>query len=279
MDRAVEKNIALQRLEDELRLRMFGTHTTRTYVFQNKRFFDFIKKPPERVASEDIKRYLAHLMADRGVSKTSVAVVIAALKFFYGRVLKKESLFREIKPPKREKRVPVVLTKDEVKRLLSAAGGKKSALILKLLYSSGLRLSECANLRVNDLELGEKVGWVRRGKGAKDRLFILSDAVIPDLTRYLRGHESEWLFPGREGPVTPRNIQKIVEGTVARANLTKEVSPHTLRHSFATHLLERGVDIRKIQELLGHANLSTTQIYARMSTEELKKVKSPLDTI
>lgn len=268
----------IKKLETELKLRGFSPRTIKEYISYNDSFEKFTGgKDSANVTEDDVKAFLASLM-ERGYSPASLALVVASLKFFYHDLLKKHVL-DDIKTPKKEKKVPVVLTKDEVKRLISAAGSKKSALILKMLYSSGLRLSECVNLKVNDLEIDEKMGWVRKGKGSKDRLFILSESLIKDLGPYLKKHSSEWLFPGLEGKLSPRAIQKTVSNAAKAAGIKKKVSPHTLRHSFATHLLESGVDIRKIQELLGHSDLSTTQIYTKVSAEELKKVKSPLDAL
>ena len=147
-----------------------------------------------------------------------------------------------------------------------------------LLYSSGIRLSECIKMKRKDLELDEKIGWVRRGKGAKDRLMILSEKVSKDLTRFLKERKG-FVFVGRNGHLSKRLVQKVLADLAGKAGLSKHVHPHMLRHSFATHLLEAGVDIRKIQELLGHADLSTTQIYTKVSTAELKKVRSPLDDL
>src|SRR3989344_5303725 len=156
---------------------------------------------------------------------------------------------------------------------------KKAA--LKFFYSSGLRVSELCSLKIYDLELNSKMGWVRKGKGSKDRLFILSEGLCNELTVYISklNNTQKYLFEGYKGPLSPRNIQKIIQNAAQKANLKKRVSPHVLRHSFGTHLLDDGTDIRLIQELLGHANLNTTQIYTHVSKEQLKKIKSPLDTI
>ncbi|MBI2664420.1 tyrosine-type recombinase/integrase [Candidatus Woesearchaeota archaeon] len=269
----------MDELVSELKLRGFSERTVMAYVLHNKKFLQFIKKEPQFVVEEDIKYYLGYLIGDRKLSARSVALVKAALKFFYDGLLKKNIV--NLKTPKVDKRLPAVLTKVEVRRLIEHAKSAKSRLIIKLLYSSGLRLSECLNLRLNDLELSEKIGWVRKGKGNKDRLIILSDGLISAIKDYMPDmSENRLLLTNKKGqPMTARNVQKIVARAALKAGIRKKVSPHTLRHSFATHLLESGTDIRKIQELLGHANLQTTQIYTRVSTEELKKVKSPLDDL
>lgn len=268
----------LEKLDTELKLRGFSDQTVRTYIFHNNRFLEFIRKDVEDVDEDDIKQYLGKLIAEKK-SPSSVALAKSALKFYYGDVLSKDIV--NFKTPKPDKKLPSILSKDEVKRLLEVTKNFKHKLIIELLYSSGLRLSECINLKINDLEFDERIGWVRKGKGRKDRLFILSERLVEHIKKYIkkRKTESEYLFTGYKGRMSPRNVQKIIGMATKNAGITKKVSPHTLRHCFATHLLEAGVDIRKIQELLGHANLQTTQIYTKVSKEELKKVKSPLDTL
>jgi integrase/recombinase XerD len=267
----------LEKLETELKLRAFSPRTIKSYLFYNKKFLEFIKKEPEQVVEDDIKKYIVNLMG-RNISPKSIIMIKAALKFFYDEVLEKNIV--NIKSPKVSKSLPVVLTKEEVKTLINSVENEKHRLIIALLYSSGVRLSELLNLKVGDIELNEKIGWVRSGKGAKDRLFILPNVLIVDLKKHFRSKkESDFIFEGYKGQMTPRNVQKIVSSSAKKAGITKPVHVHTLRHSFATHLLESGEDIRKIQELLGHSNLSTTQIYTHVSTEELKKIKNPLDNL
>lgn len=269
----------LQQLETELKLRNFSPRTLKSYLFYNQKFLEHCKKLPEQATEDDIKAYIAHVMADKKAAASSVVLIKAALKFYYDGVLKKNIV--TLKSPKTEKKLPTVLTKEEISQLISAAPTKKSRLILEMLYSSGIRLSECINLKAGDLELKEKMGWVRHGKGGKDRMIILAEHLIEDFNHYIsKKTPQDYLFSNKKGQqLSPRNIQKIVKSTAKKAGITKNVSPHTLRHSFATHLLDSGTDLRRIQELLGHTNLQTTQIYTKVSTEELKKVKSPLDNI
>ncbi|HIH12456.1 MAG: phage integrase family protein [archaeon GW2011_AR9] len=265
-------------LEMELKLRGFSARTVETYLYQNKKFQEFCRKKATEVSEGDIKRYLAHLMSDTKMKNSSVALAKAALKFYYDEILKKNIV--TLKTPKLARILPDVLTREEVKRLLGVLTHTKSRIIVKLLYSSGIRLSECLHLNVDDLELGNKMGWVRGGKGGKDRMFILSDDVVQEILVYVNVHSLRrgFLFQGHDGKaLTPRNLQKIVKGAALRADIHKRITPHKLRHSFATHLLEAGTDIRIIQELLGHANLQTTQIYTKVSQEQMRKVKSPLD--
>ncbi len=269
----------LKKLETELKLRGFSPNTLSTYITSNKLFLEWVKKQPEQVEEQDIKNYLAHLISDKKISASSIALKKAALKFLFDEVMKKNIV--NLKTPKIPKHIPVVLTKEEVKRLIDFAGSYKSRIMIQFLYSSGLRLSEFINLKINDLELKEKIGWVRRGKGSKDRMFLLSDTIIKELEKYMLtlDPDEKYLFPGIEGHISARNVQKIIENATEKAGLRKKVHPHMLRHCFATHLLEAGVDIRKIQELLGHSSLSTTELYTHVSMQQLKKVKSPLDCL
>lgn len=266
-----------QKLETELKLRGFSPRTVQSYLFYNKKFLEFVKKEPQNVEEEDIKNYFANLM-EKNFSAKSIVLIRSALKFFYDEILGKNIV--NIKTPRIAGKLPVVLTREEVKLLINSTKNTKHKLIISMLYSSGLRLSELINLKIEDLELDEKIGWVRGGKGRKDRLFIVPEKIIPDLKKQIRGKEGkDFVFQGWSGAMSPRSVQKIVSIAAQKAGIKKKVHAHTLRHTFATHLLEGGEDIRKIQELLGHANLSTTQIYTHVSTEELKKIKSPLDEL
>ncbi len=267
----------LQKLATELKLRGFSPATVRAYLLHNKKFLAFCAKDPINIEEDDVKTYLATLL-ERGAAPASVALVRAALTFFYNEIMDKKI---KVKSPKIPKKIPTVLTKEEVKRILGSIRNFKHRVIFELLYSSGLRLSEVVNMRIEDLELKEKIGWVRHGKGQKDRLLILSDKLIEHLHTYIarEKRKSGPLFLGRQGKISSRAVQKAINQAVRRAGIKKAVSPHTLRHSFATHLLEAGTDIRVIQKLLGHASISTTAGYVHVSGEQLKKVKSPLDSL
>jgi len=269
----------MKELQTELRLRGFSPQTIKTYLIQNKNFVSYTKKQPTEITESDIKEYLAHLISDKKLTNSSIALIKAALKFYYDEILKKNIV--NLKTPKIARKLPEILTKEEVKKLLITLTHTKSRIIVKLLYSSGIRLSECLNLKIEDLDLKQKIGWVRAGKGNKDRMFILSEDVKKELVQYLPGSQSKGiLFKSKDNkPLTPRNIQKIVKKAAYNAGINKRITPHKLRHSFATHLLEGGTDIRIIQELLGHANLQTTQIYTKVSQEQMRKVKSPLDML
>ena len=264
----------LQNLETEIKISKLSPYTLRNYLDSNKRLLYYTNKQPLEIEQQDVKNFLADKMVEK--SSSSTILFLAAIKFAFTSLLQKDPT-AGIKRPKNEKKLPVVLTKGEIDNLINSTETKKSKLIIQLLYSSGLRVSEIVNLKPSDLDFNENIGWVRSGKGKKDRMFILSKKISKKLENFSKRF-SDWNYIfSKEKPLTTRNIQKIVQKTTEKAGIEKSVHPHTLRHSFATHLLENGVDIRKIQVLLGHASLTTTQIYAHVSSKELKKIKSPLD--
>ncbi len=267
----------LENLITELKLRGFSKETIKSYFYHNVKFLHFIKKTENEISETDVKNYIAYLMHEKNSSVRTIALVKAALKFYFDEILKKNVV--TLKTPKAPKKLPTVLSKQEIKNLIKAANYLKTKLIIKFLYSTGIRVSELCNFKVNELELSEGIGWVRSGKGAKDRLILLSECLRTEIEEYLKENKSIYLFPGHNGPISPRNIQEIIARTARKAGIMKHVTPHTMRHSFATHMLENGTDIRKIQELLGHSNLQTTQIYTQVSTSELKKLRSPLDDL
>ena len=263
----------LAKLETELALRGFSDQTKKVYYRLNKKFLALAKLKEEQINEEIIKKYLAYLI-QKGLSPRSLALEKAALLFYYNEVLERN--YKKIKTPKIPKSLPIVLTKEEVKLIFNASSTKKSRLILELLYSSGLRVSELTKLKKGDIDFENDTAWVRSGKGGKDRLIILSKKLNQRL-KVLSGNI--YILEYKNRPISERNIQLIVSRTAKKAGINKKVTPHTLRHSFATHLLDEGADIRVIQELLGHENLQTTQIYTHISTEAKKRIKNPLDTL
>ncbi|MEM2089496.1 MAG: tyrosine-type recombinase/integrase [Candidatus Pacearchaeota archaeon] len=262
----------LNELRAELKLRGSSNFTIRNYSWFIRKFLTTSNKKIEELNEQDAKNFLASLLEK---SQSTMALAAASLKFFFSEILKKPIT---LKLPKKEKKLPEVLTKEEVKKLIESAETKKSKLIIKLLYSTGMRVSELVNLKCNDIDLQERIGWIRKGKGKKDRIFILPEKLIKELEPYVKEPGRQYLL-SREKPLTTRNIQKIIKLAAKKAGINKKVTPHCLRHSFATHLLDSGTDIRKIQALLGHESLSTTQLYTHLTTEELKKVKNPLDEL
>ena len=270
----------LEKLETELKIRGFSSMTVKTYLIHNRKFLEFVKKEPDMVIEQDAKKYLGYLISDRKYSPRSSNLALSALKFFYSQILQ-NTAFNAVKAPKLQKKIPTVLTKDEVRKLIEASANPKHRLLIEFLYSAGLRVSECVSLKFDDLDLQEKMGKIRHGKGEKERYIILSESLMQHLNEFAskKKDNSEYIFSVNGRPITARQAQKVVKESAKKAGIKKRVFCHALRSSFATHLLESGTDIRVIQELLGHSNLSTTQIYTKVSTQQLKKVKSPLDTL
>lgn len=275
----MNKEEFLKKIEIELKISKSSKHTVDAYLRANSEFLDFIGKTPGEINQDDVKIYLAEKAESMAAS--SVILFLSALRYSFSTILGKDPT-AGIKRPKKDKKIPSVLTKDEIKRLISVLDNKKSKLMVSLIYACGFRVSELVNLKVEDLNFEENIGQVRSGKGRKDRIFNIPENLRKKLLKQVQNQKDlgkEFLFTGPKGNLSSRNIQKIIKKAARKANINKNVHPHTLRHSFATHLLENDVDIRKIQELLGHQDLSTTQIYTHISKEELKKIKSPLDSL
>ena len=275
----MEKEEFLKKLEVELKISKNSQYTIRNYLKANRDLLEYCKKNPEQVTQDDLKSFMAEKLAEK--ASISTIMFLSAVRYAYSNILKND-ISAGIKRPKKEKKIPVVLSKDEIKLLLGSLVNKKSKLMLSLMYACGFRVSELINLRVQDIDFENKVGHINQAKGKKDRAFNIPEFLAQDLREQVekqKAENQEYMFTSKNGQLTSRNLQKIVKTAVQAAGIQKDVHPHTLRHSFATHLLENGVDIRKIQELLGHTDLSTTQIYTHISTEELKKIKSPIDEL
>lgn len=269
----------LEKIEIELKISKSSGHTIKAYLRANKELLDFIGKNSEEITKDDVKKFLAENISQRASS--SVILFLSAIRYSFSNILENDPTLG-IKRPKKERKIPSVLTKDEIKKLFSVIENKKSKLMISMIYACGFRVSELVNLKVNDFDLDEDIGHVRQGKGRKDRIFNIPGNLKKLIEKQIKTQTEKnetYLFSGSKGPLSSRNLQKIIKKAVDKTEIKKSVSPHTLRHSFATHLLENNVDIRKIQELLGHADLSTTQIYTHISREELKKIKSPIESL
>ncbi|MFA5258959.1 MAG: site-specific tyrosine recombinase/integron integrase [Candidatus Pacearchaeota archaeon] len=266
----------LKNLETEIKIAKLSPYTIRNYVEFNKQLLSHSGKEPADIQQQDIKNFLADKMNDRASSSTIVC--LASIRFAYLALLNKDPTVG-IKRPRSEKKIPQVLTKEEVIRLISSSSTIKSKLLTQILYSSGLRVSELVRLKKQDLDFNENIGWVRGGKGKKDRMFILSKKLSARLKKYIDKHPDWNYIFSENSPLTTRNIQKIIQKLAKKAGINKDVHPHTLRHSFATHLLDAGTDLRKIQTLLGHSSIATTQIYTHISSEQIKSIKNPLDEL
>ena len=269
----------IEKLATELKIRGFSNKTIKAYLDNNKRFLEFCGKEAGAADESDVKAFMSHLM-DRGLKPASVSLAMSAIRFLQDEMLGK-GLFAKIKLPKLEKKLPTVLSKEEIRGMLDATENPKHKLLIAFLYSSGLRVSEAVNMKIDDLDLNERMGIVRAGKGKKDRNIILSESLVRDLRQYLerRNDQNPYVFAVKDRHIAVRQAQRIVNDAASRAGIKKRVFCHALRSSFATHLLEAGTDIRVIQELLGHSNLATTQRYTKVSREHLRKVKSPMDDL
>ncbi len=275
----MNKQEFLQKITIELKISKNSKYTLRNYLAANTELLDFCQKDPDQLTEDDAKSYMASKLSDS--SSSSIIVFLSAIRFAYSTILKRD-ITLGIKRPKREKRIPAVLTKEEMRLLLASISNEKSKLMVSLTYACGFRVSELINLKIEDLNFEEKICDIRQGKGKKDRIVNIPSFLEEALKKQVfeqQTNKQQFLFSGPNGQLGMRNFEKIVSNAAKKAGIKKEVHPHTLRHSFATHLLENGTDIRKIQELLGHADLSTTQIYTHISKEELKKIRSPLDDL
>jgi len=271
--------MSLEDIKTELQLKGASKLTIKNYLLHNQKFFEFIKKSESEITEKDIKKYLAYLLAEKKLSNSTVALVKSALLFNYNKILNKG--FTSIETPKIEKKLPIYLTKEEIKKMIKAASNLKSRLIVEILYSSGLRIAELLSLKIEDLDLHEKTGKVM-GKGNKERVIFISEKLVRHIFKYQKKFHinSGYLFIGKDNqPIKPRNVQKIISNLAKKAGINKKITPHKFRHSFATHLLDSGANLREVQELLGHADLRTTQIYTHVSKEQLKKLKNPLDNL
>src|SRR3989344_4493684 len=220
----------LDKLKTELEIRGFSKRTVDTYIFHNRKFLDFAKKEPNAVAEDDAKRYIAYLMSNKKYRPSSINLALSSLKFFYNEILQNRA-FNAVKAPKLEKKLPTVLTKEEVKKLLNAAENPKHRLLIEFMYSSGLRVSECVSLKIDDLDLSEKMGKIRHGKGNKERYIILSDNLIQHLNDYMgkKKDSSPNIFSVNGRPITARQAQNIVKESAKKAGIKKKVFCHALR--------------------------------------------------
>jgi site-specific recombinase XerD len=270
-----------QRLIDDLRLRNYAPRTVSTYVAAVVRFARHFGRSPDQLGAEHVRQYQLHLLEQRA-SWCRFNQAVAALRFFYGTTLRRPAVVTAIPYGKKPKPLPAVLSRDEVRRLLAAAATPRDRLLLQTAYACGLRLSEVVRLRVEDIDARRMVLHVRAAKGRKDRLVPLSPLLLELLRAYWRQYRpGRWLFPGQtpEGHISRGQVQRICRRAVRAAGITKKASMHTLRHSYATHLLEQGADLAAVQRLLGHNQVSTTLRYIHLRQEALPGVVSPLDTL
>ena len=274
-----------QRMIDDMRMRKLSAKTQTGYIRAVKRFTGFLGCSPDTATVEDLRRFQLHLV-DQGTSPITLNATITGLKFFFEVTLDRAELMAKMQPVRVPRKLPVVLSRDEVARLIAAAPNLKYQTALSVAYGAGLRASEVVGLKVGDIDSQRMTLRVEQGKGRKDRYAMLSPVLLERLRTWWRVAHAQgkpldggWLFPGQQpiDPISTRQLNRAVHAAAAGAEIDKRVSMHTLRHSFATHLLEQKVDIRVIQVLLGHKKLETTALYAQVATEVLREVISPLE--
>ena len=276
-----------QRMLEELQRRNYSQATTRSYIFAVKQFAEYFGQSPEKLGAEEIRRYQLYLLNEKKYAPGTVEIRMSALRFLYKKTLKRRDLgFDDLVYPKRPQRLPVVLSPEEVTRLIEATRHPMHRAILMVLYGTGIRRTEASLLKVSDIDSQRMVMHIRQGKGSRDRDVPLSSKLLEVLREYWRWKKPKnYLFPstaghrGLEQPISDKTVWNICKEAAVRAGIQKKIGPHTLRHSFATHHMEAGTDLRTIQLLLGHAHLEHTTVYLHLSHRHLHAAINPLDQL
>lgn len=271
-----------EKMKKDMELRGYSPRTIKNYSEHVSRFSKFYNKSPDNLGEKEIRDYLHYCITERKLSEGTVNYINASLKFFYTKTLNRYWNVDQIARVKERKKLPVVLAPVEVKAIFDAVDDLKHKTMLMTIYSAGLRVSEVCNLKVTDIDSKNMQIIIRQGKGNKDRFSLLSQANLEILREYWKRYRpKEYLFLGRyrTTAITPRSVQKVLEKALIKAGIGKAATVHTLRHSFATHLLDAGTDICYIQKLLGHTRITTTTIYLHLRRMDLLNIKSPLDTL
>lgn len=271
-----------QRMLEDLSIRNYAPTTVACYVRSVAEFAKHFDKSPEQLGPEEIRSWQLFLLHEKGVKLPTYIQAVCGLRFFYQNTLHRSIAIDRIPLPRYEKKLPAILSKAEVKSLLEAAENLKHRAILATMYGAGIRVSEVAKLKVSDLDGQRRVIWVRGGKGRKDRQVMLAQPLRDLLAEYWRRNRpAVWLFPGRESdrPITTTSIFRACAAAARKAGISKPIHPHSLRHAFATHLMDEGVNLLVIQTLLGHAHLKTTARYLHLSDSAFRSTKSPLEML
>jgi integrase/recombinase XerD len=273
-------------MREELVRRTYSETTIRSYLHAVEAFRQHVQKRLDHLGPDDLRRYQVYLLEDRKLANGTVVIQVSALRFFYMKVLKRRDMKEDLPYPKRLKQLPVVLSQEEVSRLIDSARNLFHRAMLLTMYAAGLRRSELCRLKVSNIDSRRMMLRIERSKNGVDRDVPLSQKLLETLREYWRWMRPKtYLFPGTQSgwradkPITPKVIWEAVQQAAKRAGIQKHVTPHTLRHSYATHLLEAGADIRTIQMLLGHADLTHTTVYLHLSQKHLQTAPNPLDHI
>lgn len=264
-----------RRMIDDMAIRNMSPSTQKIYVSAVSNFSIFHRRSPDKLTFEDVRTYRLYLIS-RGLKATSINPIMGALRFFYGITLGQKQVSEQIPYARREDTLPAVMARDEVVRFLKAAPDLKMRTLFITIYAAGLRVSEAVKLTARDIDSARMVLTIRQAKGRKDRYVMLSEQLLGILRNYWKhAHLQHLLFPGQNQsrPITTRAVQRACRLAVEAAELDKAITVHTLRHSFATHLLEQGVDIHVIQDLLGHSNIASTTRYARVAINTIRKIQ------
>jgi integrase/recombinase XerD len=272
-----------QRMTEDMQVRNLALNTQSSYLQQVSQFARYFKRSPEQLGPEEIRAYQVYLTNERKLAPGSVLIAVAALRFLYKVSLKREWSFDEVIPaPKAPQKLPVILSPEEVLQFLSCIGSMKHRAILTVCYAAGLRISEAVSLKPTDIDSKRMVIRVDQGKGQKDRYVMLSPKLLLHLREWWRmARPLDWLFPGdiQGRHISKDAVEHICQQTHQLCHIPKPITPHCLRHAFAVHLLEQGVDVRTIQLLLGHRSLATTARYLRVATSKVCSATSPLDLL
>jgi len=263
-------------LRKEMLRRNYSNRTIKTYLDCIRQFLRTYKSEVRKISKSDVKNYLENLGDKTGSTKN---VHLSALIFLMKNILNK-NFTSKLKYSRMPKTLPIVLSREEIHLLINSTDNEKHKLIVKLLYGSGLRVSEIVNLRVRDLDLENNYGWVRGGKGNKDRMFIVPKMLINEIGKLIENKNYDsYIFDSYNGHLSSRSVQEIIKNAAKKAGIKKRVHPHTLRHSYATHLIENGYDIAAVQSLLGHNSPNTTMVYLHTAMPTMLNVRSPLDDL
>lgn len=271
-----------RKMQADMRIRNYADRTRQMYVARVTQMARYYNRSPADLSDEEVREYLRYVRDEQEVSGSAFRQVISALRFLYGFTLDRPDTVERMPAPRSTRRAPVVLSAEEVVRLVDALRTLKHRTVALVLYGAGLRISEALALEVRDIDSGRMVITVRHGKGDRDRQVVLSRVLLEALRSYARSYRpTGWLFPGRDPgkPLSASTIQHALKAARDRARIAKPATAHVLRHSYATHLLEAGTDLRMIQQLLGHRSLSTTQIYTHVTAARAQETRSPLDAL